>query len=294
MALFHLGRHFIEGKRIIGYWHWELPRVPCDWRIDPHYVHEVWVPSNFVASAVRASTRIPVSVLPHPIAIGPTSDMSQYRPPGVKLLVLTIFNFRSGFTRKNPLASIAAFQKAFGRDPQKHLLIKTTDGALHRAEWLRLTAAINEVPNITLLDSVLLGSEISGLIEMADVILSLHRAEGFGLVAAEAMMRGKPVIATNWSGSTDFLNDWNGCPIDYELVPAIDPTGQYHHPDQVWAEPKIDEAAKALVSLADPETRVALGDQAARHASEFFGTSNYIANFSKLIQRELYRISQSA
>jgi glycosyltransferase involved in cell wall biosynthesis len=293
MALFHLGRRFIADKRIIGYWHWELPRLPHDWRNDAHYVHEVWVPSQFVASAVRASTRIPVSVLPHAIPLRPVSDMARYRPSGVKLFVLTVFNFRSGFTRKNPLAAVAAFQKAFGRDQEMYLLIKTMDGLSHPTEWLQLTTAIADAPNITLFDSVLPEPEISGLIDTADIVLSLHRSEGFGLIAAEAMMRGKPVVATNWSGSTDFLNSWNGCPVDYELVPAIDPTGSYHQPDQIWAEPQVEDAAKALRSLVDPGRRIALGARAAKHARELFGSSSYVATFSKLIKVDMSSIAKS-
>ena len=42
------------------------------------------------------------------------------------------------------------------------------------------------------------------LIHCCDVYVSLHRAEGFGLGMAEAMKMGKAVIATNYSGNTDF------------------------------------------------------------------------------------------
>jgi glycosyltransferase involved in cell wall biosynthesis len=219
--------------------------------------------------------------------------MARYRPSGVKLLVLTVFNFRSGFTRKNPLAAVAAFQKAFGRDQEMHLMIKTMDGPSHPTEWLQLTTAIADAPNITLLDSVLPQPEISGLIDTADIVLSLHRSEGFGLIAAEAMMRGKPVVATNWSGSTDFLHSWNGCPVDYELVPAIDPTGSYHQPDQIWAEPQVGDAAKALRSLVDPGRRITLGARAAKHARELFGSSSYVATFSKLIKVDMSSIAKN-
>ena len=44
------------------------------------------------------------------------------------------------------------------------------------------------------------------LINSIDSLISLHRSEGFGLHLAEAMAMGKAVIATNWSGNTDFMN----------------------------------------------------------------------------------------
>ena len=51
-----------------------------------------------------------------------------------------------------------------------------------------------------------------------DCFVSLHRSEGFGLAMAEAMALGKPVIATNWSGNTDFMNPHNAACIDFRLV----------------------------------------------------------------------------
>lgn len=37
----------------------------------------------------------------------------------------------------------------------------------------------------------------------------LHQAEGLGRGIAEAMMLGKPVIATGWSSNLDFMDDEN-------------------------------------------------------------------------------------
>ena len=45
-----------------------------------------------------------------------------------------------------------------------------------------------------------------------DAYVSLHRSEGIGLTIAEAMGLGKPVIATGWSGNTDFMDVSNAFP----------------------------------------------------------------------------------
>ncbi len=42
-----------------------------------------------------------------------------------------------------------------------------------------------------------------GLMALSDIVISTHRSEGFGLICAEAMRLGKPVIATGWSGNLD-------------------------------------------------------------------------------------------
>ena len=94
-------------------------------------------------------------------------------------------------------------------------------------------------------------ASLDALYGEADAVISLHRSEGFGLVIAEAMLRGVPVVATGWSGNTDFLSKATGMPIGYDLVPAVDPQDTYDFSETVWAEPRIEEAAQALRTLAE-------------------------------------------
>ena len=54
---------------------------------------------------------------------------------------------------------------------------------------------------------------ISELESACDSFVSLHRAEGFGFALAECMYLGKPVIATDWSATAEFINATNGCPV---------------------------------------------------------------------------------
>ena len=59
-------------------------------------------------------------------------------------------------------------------------------------------------PNIRIETHTLAPEDRHALTACADIVLSLHRGEGFGLVMAEAMLLGKPVVATGWSGNTDY------------------------------------------------------------------------------------------
>ena len=51
-----------------------------------------------------------------------------------------------------------------------------------------------------------------------DCLISLHRAEGFGLNIAECMGAGKIVIATNFSGNTDFTRPENSLLVPYKMA----------------------------------------------------------------------------
>ena len=106
---------------------------------------------------------------------------------------------------------------------------------------------------------------MAGLMAAADIVISLHRSEGFGLVPAQAMALGKPVIATGWSGNLDFMNKNNSALVSYSLIPVRDPEGAFQADDQKWADANVDEAAEWLRRLAgDADLRARLGAAAAK------------------------------
>jgi glycosyltransferase involved in cell wall biosynthesis len=285
LAMLRLGRDLVRGKRIIGYWAWELPSVPSEWHHGIPFVHEIWVPSAFTANAVRSlAADRPVHVVPHPVALMKAPRASILDATKRPFTVLTIFNAASSFARKNPLASIAAFQRAFGDDPSARLIIKASNLSVLPQGTDVLTENKRMAKNILLITETLSSYEMDKLYLESDVVLSLHRSEGFGLTLAEAMARGLPVVATNWSGNVDFVNDRTGILIPYQLVPAEDPQGTYHHPTMYWAEASVDAAAEALKDLRnDPELRQRLGQAGAAHAAHAWSIEAYAQRIRQLL-----------
>jgi glycosyltransferase involved in cell wall biosynthesis len=251
-AMCALGRTNIRGRRIIGYWAWELPQLPPIWRSGFRFVHEVWVPSSFTRNAVAAATDLPVHVVPHPVTAMPgTPDMRRKLGlPQDALIVLNVFHIGSAFSRKNPLAAIAAFRRAFADAPGRVLVIKLIDNGADRARG-QLDAAIAGASNIRVIEGALPQADMSGLMAASDIVISLHRSEGFGLVLAQAMALGKPVIATGWSGNLDFMNERNSALVSCSLVPVHDPDGAFGISDQEWAEADVGHAVEWLRRLAD-------------------------------------------
>jgi glycosyltransferase involved in cell wall biosynthesis len=96
-------------------------------------------------------------------------------------------------------------------------------------------------------------------------LLSLHRAEGFGLAPAEMMRLGKAVVATGWSANMDFMAEHNSLPVRYTLKPLQHEVGPYPA-GPLWAEADEEHAAWCLVKLAQQaDWRQRLG-QAASHS----------------------------
>jgi len=286
-ALWALGRARIRGRRITGYWAWEFPRIPDSWLPSLRYLHEVWVPSELTREAVAAATDLPVHVVPHPLPpVTVTPDMrARLGLPADALIVLTAFHMGSAFTRKNPLAAIAAFRRAFGDAPDRLLAIKLIDHGASPIARDELERAVAGALNIRLINVMLSPADMAGLIAAVDIVLSLHRSEGFGLVPAEAMQLGKPVVATGWSGNMDFMNARNSAPVSYDLVPVQDPyDGAFIADGQLWADANVDHAADWLRRLAaEPELRQQLGDAARSDIARQLSPESFASNVANLI-----------
>lgn len=289
-----LGQRFVRGKRIMAHWFWELPTLPENWRVALPFLHDICTSTSFVANAVRPiSGGRSVHVVSYPIK---SEAVRQTRhDPSDPFTVLLAFNFASNFARKNPCAAIRAFREAFGNDPSTRLIVKYLNGAVWPEGIKLMNAAAEGAANIIMNGSVLDDAGIEALYQQADVVMSLHRAEGLGLTVAEAMFRGLPVIATNWSGTTDFFTAEAGFPVEFNLIPIQDPQQNYdgsginwrNPADAVWADANIEEATRALRKLrAEPKLRAELGAAGARKASAFFDPVRHVEQMRKLLDND--------
>jgi glycosyltransferase involved in cell wall biosynthesis len=274
-ALLRLPRALLRGRRVIGYWAWELPVAPAGWEAGAAFVHEIWAPSRFTAAALERLAPGRVRVVPHPVAVAPPAPSALGRADfglaADAFVVLTSFSLASSFARKNPLAAIAAFRAAFGDRPDRVLVLKLTHGDHWPVDLARVRDAVAGAANIHIETRVLPAADSHALTACADAVLSLHRSEGFGLVPAEAMLLGKPVVATDWSATAEFLDAATGMPVPYRLIPAVDPRGVFEAPGAMWADADVAAAAAALRALADDPARArALGEAARAKARRVF------------------------
>ena len=280
-ALQHIGRRLVRDKLIVGYWAWELETVPAAWLDGARYVHEVWTPSRFVAKAVSKAIDRTVCIVPHVLRAPPKPDTDEQAQsaarealglPRSAFVAAFAFAMLSNFERKNPLAAIAAFKHAFGRDPSVCLILRCLDLNAYPAGLARIKSDIAGFDNIRLYGNA--GVSIGSFMRAADVYLSLHRSEGFGLTMLEAMAYARPVVATNWSGNTDFMAPEGCVSIRYGLIPVHDPQETYQVPDSLWAEPDVESAAAALCRLRDnPTLRLTMAAKARVNAEQFISYS---------------------
>lgn len=250
----HHGAAFRRGRYNIAYFAWELPEFPDAWLGSLDYFDEVWCPSEFVRRSLAPKSPLPVLTMPHAIAFPqPTEPRAALRArfglPAEPFLFLSLFDLNSYAARKNPRAAIDAFRAA-ELDPRRAgLVVKVHNGSANPAELAELERAALELPGVVLLSETLSRADTYALEAACDALVSLHRSEGFGLVVAEAMYLGKPVVATDWSATSEYLQAENGCPVRYRLVTLERSHGPYFR-GSTWAEADVNHAAEQIRRLA--------------------------------------------
>jgi len=123
-----------------------------------------------------------------------------------------------GHDRKNVSFLVKAFYETFKNKKNKPALIlkssvgvasyMSRDEILRRIKEIRKTVNSKNLPNIYVLNGEFDDSEINELYNHPKVkaMVSLTKGEGFGRPLLEFSLTGKPIIASGWSGHTDFLN----------------------------------------------------------------------------------------
>ena len=227
---------------------WELPRFPEKWQDRFQYYDEIWVGSSFIADALAPSSPIPIIAIPPVLSALKRGSREAGRrliqAKGKDFVFLFIFDFHSYFERKNPLAVIASFKAAFKRIKNVKLVIKCVNEQFKPQQFDQMVKQSKGFP-ISIIKGYWTAEQMRDLTEACDCYVSLHRAEGTGLTIADAMAIGKPLIATGWSGNTDFMNAFNSFLVRYKLVQLAENIGPYR-PGETWAEPSIEHGAELM------------------------------------------------
>lgn len=280
------GSGFFKDRFTIGIWAWETECFPEKWRDRFSLMDEIWVGGSYMARGISKASPVPVIVMPHVVQPPEVkADRRMFGLNGDEYIFLFSFDFNSSLSRKNPLAILEAFRRAFNPSQKARLVIKSQNSVFCPHHMNRLREAAEGL-NVSFIDQCFDDFTNLTLTMSCDSYVSLHRAEGFGLGIAEAMAMGKPVVATGWSGNMDFMNAANSLPVEFELSPLAETDPPYEK-GSLWAVPDIGDAARKMRLLFDNRS---LGSQLGQAAREHMSAHNSPEAVGRLISERLGRI----
>ena len=261
---------YFEDRVNVGIWYWELQSFPSKWIPCFKLFDEVWVTSRFIEKTLAEVSTVPIVKLPFPLTMD--TPISQFPREKFGLRENTCafvfaFDYRSEFERKNPLAVVRAFRRAFDSRDDAVLIINTINSHVDPENSRRLREAAHEA-RVFIFDGHLTRQDYIALLRAGDCYVSLHRSEGLGMTMAQSMYLGKPVIATGYSGNLDFMNKDNSLLVRFNIVELESSYGPYEK-GNVWADPDLNEACELMRWVYEhPSESRQLGERASRDVRE--------------------------
>lgn len=243
---------------VVGRTMFETDRLPEGWPRRLNAVDEVWVPTDFHRRIFEASGVQRVHVIGEPVDInafapgGPTLELPDIEPDA--FVAASVFKWEK---RKGWDVMLAAWREACHT---RDTLVLVTNAYHSESDFEAMLDAhvrkdlaeplgLSALCRIKVL-SGLSHADLASLYRRADVLLAPTRGEGWGRPHVEAMASATPVIATNWSGPTAYLTEYNGGPLSYRLVPV----GEGPFKDHVWAEPDLSHLVDLIRQARDNRT----------------------------------------
>ncbi|MDD6057826.1 MAG: glycosyltransferase [Clostridiales bacterium] len=278
MAYLYLDKEIWRDRYNIAFWLWELEEFPEEYIETIKFFDEIWTPSEFASSSIRKVTDKPVYTIPYYVLATADEkfDRAYFELPEDKFLYLIMYDTNSTMARKNPVGALEAYKRAFPQEEKEVGLVIKVNNATE--EDLRIIREqIGEERNVYFITRTLDKIQVNSLIKTVDVFVSLHCAEGFGLVMAEAMLLGTVCVATDWSSNTEFMNREVACMVSYHKAEIESTAGNYKK-GCMWAKADVEEAAGYLRKLYEDRAYYEqLAATAKRKAEECLGKDRIVS-----------------
>jgi glycosyltransferase involved in cell wall biosynthesis len=231
----------LRDKYVIAYCVWETTDLPEAFKRSIAHVQEIWTCSDYCLRAFgRYHPR--VAYVPHVIEREVTcspADVDHVKQAIAyetgKRHFVTIARGWGG--RKN----VNALVRAFARLPElrdARIVLKVEGHNQPRTfEDERVRWVAQDWTD----------AQIDALYQLADVYVSPHYGEGWGLTMSDAMLFGKPVVATGYSGNLEFMHDQNSWLLACEEREIRD-EDRYalYQPPMRWAYPDEGDLVEKL------------------------------------------------
>lgn len=281
-------KHRFGGRFNVAMWFWETADLPRRSRPAFDIVDELWVASEYMVDVLGQYALVPVH------NIGLASDLPEFREvdrlkhgfADDEFVFLFVYDALSSYGRKNPGKALDAFINAFSPTfDGVRFVLKVSNLNKFPASQAEILSLQEKYPAITVIDEYLTRDGVLDLMAAADVYVSLHAAEGYGLTLLEAMALGTPTVCTGYSGNMDFTTAENSWLVDFKMIATDEQTGPYPA-GSIWASPNVDSATDLLRHVANNRDEVkAKGERARRDALDAASLGRYAERLDAQLRR---------
>jgi len=236
-------------RNVIAMTVWETDAMPPQWRPALNHALEVWLPCQFNISVFERALGKPIFKLPHAWAPNTASPAPDLIPAGGTIreddfVFYSIFEWQE---RKGPNEMIEAFLRAFPEPAPVVLALKTNPGAARVAATTlaELRRRIPSQARVELRPEAWSEEQMAAFQQRGDCYVSLHRGEGWNYPLFEAAGRGKPVVATGFSGPMEYL-DAAAHRLVRHRPASVGQRYAFYSTAMHWAEPEMEHAIELL------------------------------------------------
>ncbi|KAE9044351.1 hypothetical protein PR002_g2841 [Phytophthora rubi] len=266
----------------VGRTMFETDRVPNGWPDRMNKMDEIWVPTKFqekvfVDGGVRPEA---VKVVPEvvdvdffdPDKVEQVYDLASdtaFEMTDKTAVYLSIFKWEE---RKAWKVLLTAYFEAFSVDDDVVLVLLTNgyhtssssagdfQTLIEKFASEAVDKPLSELPHVHVLPPHIPQEAMPSLYKAANAFVLPSRGEGWGRPHVEAMAMERPVIATFWSGTTEYMTEENSYPLKIDgLIEITEGAFRGHR----WADPSVKHLKELLIRVKEhPEEAVAKGKQA--------------------------------
>lgn len=196
--------------------------------------NEIWVVSDFCKDILeKYNVKPPIYVMPNTIDIDSyTLDGEQYdfNPSLDNFIFISVFgwSYRKGYD-----ILLKSYLNEFSKDDNVTLLLLSRNSmgqkdVVHKEvqSYIKQYGGSNS-PQIVRCSKIIPEKDMPAIYRASDAFVMFSRGEAWGLPYTEASLCGLPVIGSNCSGQTMFLNKDNSYLLDVDNLEKI-PTGTMH------------------------------------------------------------------
>ena len=217
------------GKKILYTMIETSEKVHRDYSEKINLMGEVWVATKYGKKIMENSNvQVPIYIMPLGVDVDrykPDCGIMNFGPAMRQFKFLSVFrwSYRKGFD-----VLLRAYLEEFSSKEDVSLLLVSRaiecseeNGVAKIVEDFNgVKAAVKkpeeEMPHVALYTKIIHEKDMPKVYNSCNAFTLISRGEGFGLPYCEAAASGLPVIASNCSGHTDFLNSENSYLVDPE------------------------------------------------------------------------------